>query len=177
MPFSASVEESVTRLTLKPASSIRSVASPSVFPMTLGTFSGPSDQNSVTFDPSETWVPGRGLHLDDLVLRVVRVALGEHHPEPLAAQLGGGVVLVLADHVGQRDLGLAGGDHEVDARVGIHEVTGLRLLGDHPTLGHLLAGGRGHLADLETAVADGALGLVAGESGDGRDGLLLGRAT
>ena len=94
--------ESVTRLTLNPASWISWVASASVLPTTSGTFSGPSDQNRVTFEPSATWVPAGGLHLDDLVLGVVGVALGQHHPQALAAQLVGGVVLVLADHVGQR---------------------------------------------------------------------------
>ena len=67
------------------------------------------------------------------------------------------------------------GDHEVDLGVGVDEVTGLRVLGDDPSLGDLPARCRGHLAHLEVAVGDGALGLGTGEPGDGGDGLLLGR--
>ena len=165
VPFLALVVESVTRLTLKPASSISWVASASVFPTTLGTSSGPSDQNRVTFEPSATWVPAGRLHLDDLVLGVVGVALGEHHAQPLAPQLVGGIVLVLPDHVGQGDLRLA--RRRPRSRPwssGVDLVTGLRLLRDDPSLGDVLAGGGGHLADLEPAVADGSLGLRRGSA-------------
>ena len=63
--------ESVTRLTLNPASSISWVASASVLPTTFGTSSGPSDQKSGDLRAvGDLGAAGR-LHLDHLVLGLV----------------------------------------------------------------------------------------------------------